>query len=252
MEYEALKAAGLTEGESKVYICLLKLGFTTTGPLIKESGVANSIIYRILDSLVQKGLVSYVTREKTKYFQASDPKRILDYIEERKQKLEDDKEKISKFLPQLFFGKFDEGTIIRVYEGFRGIITAYENQYKKLKKGDTQYSLGIYPFQEEKYHMLWQRDHLKRWKLGIYCKLLFNMGTAREILKNRNSYGGCDARYMPSGIKTPAWIMIYKDVSVLFLQSREKPVAIEIVNQEIANTFMGYFDDYWKKSKPFK
>ena len=60
-----IREAGLTEGESKVYLALLKLDSSTSGPIIEESGVANSIIYRILDSLSEKGLVSYIIKEKT-------------------------------------------------------------------------------------------------------------------------------------------------------------------------------------------
>lgn len=81
--------------------------------------------------------------------------------------------------------------------------------------------------------------------------MLFNQGTDKSILKNRNSYWKCDTRYMPSTIKTPAWFMSYADVTVIFLQS-DKAVAVEIINKEIADSFKAYFDDLWSKSKPFK
>ena len=84
MEIEALRKAGLTEGESRVYLALLKLGPTTTGPLIGLSDVTKSFIYRILDKLIKKGLVSYVIKEKTKYFQAAPPTTLLDYMNKRK------------------------------------------------------------------------------------------------------------------------------------------------------------------------
>jgi sugar-specific transcriptional regulator TrmB len=251
MESMLIREAGLTEGEAKVYLALLKTGSTTTGPLIEESGVANSIIYRILDKLIEKGLVSYVIKEKTKYFQAADPKRILDYIEERKQKLDDSKDKISKLIPQLVgIGMAEGKTSIRIFEGFKGLQTAYEQVYSRLKKGEEMYALGIYSFQEEKYHIYWQKDHARRAKLGITTKMLFNKDTLPEILKNRNSFKGAEARYMPGDVQTPAWIMIYKNVAVIFLQSKE-PVAVEIIDQEVSDTFMAYFNDYWGRSKKF-
>lgn len=257
MDTSLITEAGLTEGEAKVYLALLKLGSSTTGPIVKESGVANSIVYRLLDSLIEKGLASYVVREKTKYFQAAEPDRLLDYIEERKKQLDENKEKIKKLLPQLKPLAKPVESRVELFEGFKGFITAWEYQYTKLKAGDEYHSWGVYPVQEERFHMYWQRDHLRRVKKGIKSKILFNQGTDPEILKNRNSYKDCDARYMPTDIKTPAWFICYKDVTGIFLQTQEriqtkKPLAMLIINQDIADTFNAYFEDFWNRSKPFK
>lgn len=251
MEIKTLNEAGLTEGEARVYLALLKLGQSTTGPLIEESKVANSIIYRILDKLIEMGIVSYITKEKTKYFKAENPNKIIEYLEEKKQKIEESKDKITSLLPTLLKLASDEETSTSVYEGFKGFQTAFEHYYQKLKKGEEYYSWGVYPIQDEKYHIYWEKDHIRRKKSGIKCKLLFNQGTDKEILKNRNKFWGCEARYMPSLMKTPAWFMVYKNVTGIFLQSK-KPVVVEIVNQEIADSFKAYFDDLWNKSKAFK
>ena len=66
MDTTSLREAGLTDGEIKVYLALLELGAATTGPIIEKSGIARSIIYQILDKLMQKGLVSMVMKDKTK------------------------------------------------------------------------------------------------------------------------------------------------------------------------------------------
>ncbi len=81
--------------------------------------------------------------------------------------------------------------------------------------------------------------------------MLFNVGTPREVLKNRNHYKDCDARYMPIEVETPSWILIYKDVTVISLPS-EDPIAIEITNDQIAHSFMQYFEAFWKLTKQFK
>lgn len=246
-----IKEAGLTEGEAKVYLALLKLNSTTTGPIIAKSGVANSIIYRILESLIDKGLISYIIKDKTKYYRAAEPQRILDYIEEKKQRLDENMKKIEKMLPQLNHLRDEtEKSSVMLYEGFKGFQTAWELYYSKLKKGEEYHSWGVYPTQEEKFHLYWMRDHVKREKKGIKGKILFNKNTDREILKNRNSYKGMDVRYMPTDIKTPAWFVIYKNVTGIFLQ-RKKPIAVQIIDQEIADSFEAYFQDMWKRTKPF-
>jgi len=56
---------------------------------------------------------------------------------------------------------------------------------------------------------------------------------------------------MPLSVETPSWILVYKDVSAIILQGDE-PLAIEITNQKIADSFREYFEAFWKLSKPFK
>ena len=197
-----VKEAGLTEGEAKVYLALLKKGESTTGPIIEESGVANSVIYRILDSLIEKGLASYILKDKTKYFRAAEPNKILEYLEEKKEKIESSKENIEKMIPNLLaFALTKEETSVQVYEGFKGVQTCFGHYLLKLKKCEGYNCWGVYPFQEDKYHMYWQRGHIERGKLGIFARMLFNKGTDPEILRNRNSYKLCDSRYMPNVIK---------------------------------------------------
>ncbi|MBT4604740.1 hypothetical protein HOC01_03810 [archaeon] len=247
-----LKEAGLTNGESKVYLALLQVGSSTTGPIIEKSGVSHSIIYKILENLIQKGLVSYVTKNKTKYFQAAEPKRLLDYIEERKEKLDQSKEKISRILPSLMLLMNEtEDNSVKLFEGFKGFQTAWELYYSKLKKGEEYHSWGVYPIQDKRFDLYWMRDHVRRGKTGIKGKILFNEGTNRKTLKNRNSYKGMDCRIMPSKIKTPAWFIVYKNVTGIFLQGKN-PVVVQIINQEIADSFEAYFQDLWTRSKKFK
>ena len=172
-------------------------------------------------------------------------------MEKRKQNLEKEINEMGRLLPNLrLLRETLPFTEIQVYEGFQGIKTAFEHYLDKCGKGDERLSFGVYPEQEEKYHKYWQSDHKRRAKLGITDRMLYNKGTDSKILKNRNSYKGGEARYMPSDIKTPAWFFIYADTVGIFLQS-PKAIAIEIVNEPIAESFKAYFEDYWKRSKKF-
>ncbi|RMD45562.1 TrmB family transcriptional regulator, partial [Candidatus Pacearchaeota archaeon] len=57
MHEALLKEIGLTNGETKVYLSLIKIGESTVGPIAKKSGVSLSKIYEILNNLIKKGLV---------------------------------------------------------------------------------------------------------------------------------------------------------------------------------------------------
>lgn len=252
MEISALREAGLTEGEIKVYLALLELGSSTTGPIIDKSGIARSIIYQILEKLMQKGLASYIVKEKTKYFEAAEPHRIMDYIEEEEKKFSENKKAIEKLIPQLLgVKKSAKESEAKIYKGFKGTITAHEHAYEKLKKGEEYYYMGVSQYQPPEQHAYWMKDHERRAKAGIKTRILFHPKTDRKILENRNSYPLCDARYMPSEINTPAWFMGYKNVALIGIPST-KPVTIEIINQEIADSFRAYFEEFWKRSEMFE
>lgn len=252
MNTKILEQIGLTPGEIKTYLALLKIGTSSTGPIAKESQVSRSKLYSILDKLEKKGLASHIERNGVTYFQAVEPTKIKDYLKKKEQELQQLEKEFENFLPTLeAFHKETATEKVSVYQDSKGLITAHEHLYLKLKKGEWYYYMGIPAFQPQPHHLYWQRDHERRIQTGIKCKLLFNKDTPKEILKNRNSYKGAEARHMPTSIKTPAMFMIYKDTVVIATQ-HPAVIAIEITSQQIADSFLAYFNEFWKESKPLK
>jgi HTH-type transcriptional regulator, sugar sensing transcriptional regulator len=252
MDIELLKKTGLTEGEAKVYLALLSLGESTIGKILEKSKVTKSIIYRILDRLIDKGLVSHITKEKTKHYQASPPHNLIDYLEKQEKSINETKEDVEKLIPELM--KLQTSTNLNqatIYQGFKGIMTVYEKRFEKLKKGETYLNLGLPAVQPEHHHAFWEKDHKKRAKLKIRAQLLYDSKVEDKVLKNRNGFWGCDARKMPFNVETPSWILVYADTVVIAIPQGDNPIAIEIVNREVADSFSNYFNWFWKKSKPF-
>jgi len=253
MDTRLLEELGLTQGEIKAYLAMLKLGSTSTGPLAKESGVSRSKLYSILDKLEKRGLASHVEERGVLNYQAAEPAKIRDYIRVREEELKGLETEFGKFLPTLEKWKKGAEKVqkVAIYQGLKGTATAYEHLYDEMKKGEEFYGIGVPAYQSEEFHRYWQKDHLRRAKAGIKCKLLFNSETPKEVLENRNSYWGCDARYMPPGAATFAWIGIFKTFVIINIPA-ENSVTVEIVNKEIRDTFKAQFDDVWARAKPFK
>src|SRR3989344_7793587 len=127
MEKSALTNLGLTEGESKVYLALLKQGSSTVGPIVKEAKVAYSNIYEILDRLLEKGLVSFIIKEKTRHYQAAQPSQLQDYLEKKESQLAEEKSILKKLIPEL--EKLQEQTHrqqAEIFLGLKGMKTAFE------------------------------------------------------------------------------------------------------------------------------
>ena len=251
MNKEAFKQAGMTDGEIKVYLAMLEIGESTTGPIIEKSGIARSISYQILERLIEKGLASFIIKNNTRYYQAANPEKIVEYSKKEIEKAKENLIDIEKILPDLLEKqKTNPKSQATIYLGYKGIRTAHEGTYSKLKKGGEYLYLGVPAYQPDEQHIYWQKDHIRRAKAGINVRILCNKDVSPETLKNRNSYKGCDARYMETDVKTPAGFEIYADTIVIILQTPQQ-IAVEIVNQDIADSFKAYFEDYWKKSKPF-
>ncbi|MDP7198479.1 MAG: helix-turn-helix domain-containing protein [Candidatus Woesearchaeota archaeon] len=249
MDTTLLQHADLTEGESKVYLSLLELGASTTGPIVDRSGVARSIIYQILERLMEKGLASFITKDKTKYYQAAAPTKLLEYMDQRASTLADHRKKVADVIPQLLLKQASAAkSQASVYIGFKGIRTAHEHLYNKLGKGDEWVYLGVPIFQPEEQHAYWKKDHVKRVREGIKFRALFNKGIDLPTLKDRNSYKNGVTRVMDSDIQTPATFLIYADTVTIVLQHPEA-IAVEIVNKHIADSFKAYFEEFWKRSK---
>ncbi|MBS3086833.1 hypothetical protein J4422_03970 [Candidatus Pacearchaeota archaeon] len=249
MDTSFLSEIGLTPGEIKTYIALLKIGTSSTGPLAHESQVSRSKLYDILDKLEKKGMASHVEQNGVACYQAVEPAKIKTYLLEKEKQIKDMKIKLESYIPQLEkLQKTGKVQSVNVYQGFKGLITVHEHTYLKLKKGEEYLYLGIPRYQPEAHHLYWQRDHKRRIKTGIKCRMLFNQDTPLEVLKNRNSYKGCSSRYMPFGIKTPSYMLIYRDTTVIVVPS-ESPLCIEIISQEITDSYKAYFEEFWKIAK---
>ena len=249
-----LESMGLTNGEARVYHALSKIGISSVGPISDASKVHRSIIYLILEKLIEKGLVSFIVEDNTKKYQASPPNSLLQLLEKQKDQIEDKKEDIMGIFPSILSlqsrGKRSTATL---YSGFQGVINVTFNILDKLKEGEEYYMFNLPAVQPEHHHANWEKFQIMREKKKIHGKQLYNPDVNDKVLKDRNSHKYVDARRMPINFKTPpTYYYVYKDVTVISLSQGVEPIAVEIINQEVADGFKAYCNWLWKKSKPFK
>ncbi len=247
MNERLLEEIGLTKGEIKVYLTLLKIGETTTGRIIEGAQISSGKIYEILDKLIKKGLASYIIKEKTKYFSSASPNRILDYIHEKEKELNQKEQELLKELPSLLV---IEKTRKKEYEttlfkGFKGIQTAIFESLEDLTPKDEVLAMGIRSSKEERFNLLWQRWHIKRINKKIACKMIFsdrNTDYFRAFKKMKVT----EVKVL-QGI-TPSAIDVMKD-RVLIFTYREEPSCLSIKNPEIAQSFRTLFENLWRIAK---
>src|SRR4030042_3315601 len=86
---ESLKKFGLSEKEAKVYLACLGLGASLASDISLKSSLPRTLIYDILERLIDLGLISYSVRDNKKYFTASDPKELVRIIKEKEKAIEE-------------------------------------------------------------------------------------------------------------------------------------------------------------------
>ena len=245
MKEQILEEIGLTRGESKVYLTLLKIGETTTGKIIEEAQISAGKVYQILDKLIKKGLVSYIVKDKTKYFSASHPNRILDLLHEKEKNIKEKEIEIKQILPSLIQDynlerKNNEATL---FKGLKGIQTAIfellDNSEKEIL------AMGITTSKDERFNLLWKKWHNEREKRRIKCKCLFseiNKEYSQKLKKMKFS----EVKII-NGV-TPSAITISKEY-VLIQTYKEDVECLLIRNENIAQSFRTFFETMWNSAK---
>jgi len=242
-----LHQLGLTEGEAKVYEALLALGASTVGPVVKRSGVAYSNIYEILERLIEKGLVSFITKEKTKYFQAAEPGRLQEYLEKKEDEIKKNKSLLSDILPQIQeLQKVAPKENAEIFIGLKGLMTAYENLSQGIKKNDKLYFFYMH---DPKYYEISEKFYIKSWKL--FKKLQITGYGISNIEYKKTKLAESYPKFIKQkyvDFPVPANIDLFRD-KLLLISWGERPLGILIQSQQIVDTFKQYFDVVWKLAK---
>jgi sugar-specific transcriptional regulator TrmB len=249
MENKIFEEIGFSQGEVKVYFALIKLGESTIGPLAKESRVTAAKVYPILDKLKEKGLITYVIKSGTKYFQAFNPKRILDYLNEKKKKINEQEEEMEKILPEIISRTGSETKqSATIYESLNGLKTLYDEMLeymKKTKEDFIAFTMGE-EYKSEEINRFFDYYDTKRKELGIKIKLI-GIEYQREFFKKvYKPKPYIQIKFLPYTL--PRGVIIFSD-KIAILSWEKVPTAFVIQSKTIAESYKKFFWDMWKIAK---
>jgi len=251
MNTKILENIGLTGGEIKVFLTLLKLGNSTTGPMILKSNVARSKVYEILEKLKEKGLVTESIKSNTKYFQATDPEKILDYIKTKQNNLRSQETEFKKILPELKLRqKLEKDTQeAKIYVGTEGIKSLYNELLNQLDKNNEYLAMTFSDksLENKSITHMFQDFHKKRAEKKAKAKILCNI---KDKLTQKNMNYSQTELYEFKTTKQiiPTGIAIVKDTVITFNWS-EKPKAFAIICKENADQYRKFFYHLWNNYK---
>ena len=242
MKEEVLRDLGFSEREIKVYLALLELGSTTVGPIAAKTRLQHSKVYQTLEKLIDRGLVTFVIKSKTKYFQAEEPKQILSIIKEKERSFKE-------ILPELEQKQKQAQSpqTAKVYEGYKAIKSMFESILDELNNKSYYY---VFAFKDEYMESplasrFLRNIHQQLAEKKVDDRLIAHKSIKSEFLKNYSDIS--KIKYQFTSLKIPFGLMIINDKIINWVWGK-RPTAIEIVSKQMANQYKEFFLEIWRLS----
>jgi sugar-specific transcriptional regulator TrmB len=242
MYLDLFQQLGLVKNESRIYETLLREGESSVGHISTKSKVHRRNVYDTLNRLQEKGLVFEIIQAKENRYQAVDPKKLMELIQEKAQVLE----KAMPELSALYKGTPHEEEVY-VYRGAEG----WKNYMRDLLKvGEDAYFIGAKGgWLDSRVKHFFPEFAKEAAKKNIQYHHLFDH-EVKEDCKEIIPHVGGTYKFLPKGYSTTSAIDIFGDhvniISGMKLGGLEEEFALTvIVNKQIADAFRIWFKFMW-------
>ena len=244
MDFELhLEKIGLSRQEAKVYINTLKLGIAKASEIAQKSDIKREASYYILKTLQEKGFISEVIKSGVKYYNAVQPKRILEIIEEEKQQKT---EFIKEILPDLESLQKIALTRpkIEVYEGLAGLKTVLS----LLIQNKNQTIFGYVPEKIIDLLPIFSLQFRKTRKENkIFIKVITEKSKLTEELKKKDKEELREIKFNDSIIKGMDVAVYIQNESIIIIKANEKEqLGVYIKEENVAKLQKSIFEEVWK------
>lgn len=236
---KTLRNIGLTENEIKLYLVLLKNGPSHSGDIITKTEFQSSVVFHLLDKLIEKGIVGFMVENKKKIYSANDPSVFKGILEEREKELEKTKEELDKDILQLksTTKESKEETKASIFRGLKGIQTIQNDLLNSAKEYDMYAARDTFSRSMPKY-----REYFK--EMRVAKKIKQRLIITDDKKKPNKKYQL--KRYVPKENATPISLMLYNERVVFFVWDSEPPIAIVLEGKKVSSSFKNMFELMWK------
>jgi len=239
-----LKNFGLSEKEIKVYLALLKLGSAAVRIIAKSADINRTTTHEILNKLIDQGLVSYVDKEKHRYFTAEPPAHLLHALKIREQNLEVITKDIKEIIPELksIYEKSDTKPKAKYFEGDAGLRAVMQDVLDSVAHTpDKKYYVYSSSAIRDTVHRIfpnWNDERIKR-KISVQT---ISIGPGGEL------HGLDERKWLSRDEGAPTYTMLYAGKTALIsLNDDNEPLSVIIEDENTYKTKVMIFKALWKK-----
>jgi sugar-specific transcriptional regulator TrmB len=236
---EALKDFGLREREIKVYLTCIKLGSATVYSIAEKISLPKSTVYDILKQLEQKGLCSHLISSGIIYFEAINPEKLLQILEEKKSKIEN----IIPSLQSLYSSGIKRPDVT-VYHGKEGLKSILQDVVKTKKEF---LIVGNFSKFQEFFKIYSHMFVENRIKENIYCRLIEEESVQNRALAKDDNKEKRKSKLIKELKDLNSEIYIYGEKIAMLTLVEEEPIGIVIENKDLNKLMRLLFENSWKK-----
>ncbi|MBI4980127.1 hypothetical protein HZC30_01050 [Candidatus Woesearchaeota archaeon] len=247
MELPELSQLDLSPGQIQVYTAVLELGIATLNHIQEKVSLDRRNIYDILDRLMEKGLISYTQSKGGKVYQCTHPNKLKEEIQKKEEKLSDLKNKLPQIESLYNYSRPEiRAEVLRGNEALKSLLNEALNCPATYWIGGNS---GVEQCSEEM-HYWFKRWTKKRIELKKFMYDLVDYGTSLEDFKpndlakhKKSFYKYCQ---LPKNLSSPMVIILFGNKVAQVLWSKQS-FAVVIESEEIKESFMRYFNYFWKE-----
>ncbi|MFA6461675.1 MAG: helix-turn-helix domain-containing protein [Candidatus Woesearchaeota archaeon] len=245
MDKQTLTKLGLSNREAEAYYNLLHVEESLASELSDKTQESRTNTYDTLNSLIKKGLVSYVIKNNKKFFIATHPKKLLDWIEMKKEEAEKEEKIVEKMIPELLQLRMpkEKKVVVEVYEGKEGVRTMLNETVQSSRETKELLIFGaISGYLRDLDPIYHERYFKERAKYKIKTRYIFIEG--EKYPKSFNA----EYKFLPSHYKSFAATAIHGDEVSFWLLTKPETIIL-VKNKEFAETYRNNFEALWKLAK---
>jgi len=233
-----LEKIGFDKKETQIYLSLLKIGETTATKISYDTKIERTLVYYIVEKLINKGLISFKLKNNVKYYSASSPENIIEDLKNKERLFHE----ILPFLKEIRKKSYDEEIKVDVYKGEEGLRSIINDMFKSNEK---EFLIFGEEGETQKNYQIVYSQYLKRLeKEKKREKVLIREDFRNKIEKSKNS----EFRYIPKELISPTTTLIYSDKILITIW--ENPLFnVLITSKKISDSYRSYFNYFWNMAK---
>ncbi|MBI2436729.1 MAG: hypothetical protein HYV41_03240 [Candidatus Magasanikbacteria bacterium] len=249
-----IKDLGLDENEANVYQALLELGPSTVSQITRKAGITRTFGYQILEKLSVYGFANRVSGEGAKIrFVAEHPRRLVQFIQNRKNQWERRLKEAEDRLPDLVsLYKLADKPTIKYLEGIEGVKSIF---IQTLESKEEIFSILDIEGWDIPEFQSWGREY-NRERSARKVKeriLMYDTPQGREWMDDyRGSFKYTNCRWikpedLPGISEFGGEINVYENKVVMALLKKPNIMGVVIESQALSNILKGLFELAWKQ-----
>ncbi len=246
MYIEILQELGLAKNEAQIYVTLAEQGELSVSGIATHSGINRRNIYDTLEKLVEKGLVFEIVDTNERRFQAVEPGKLLELVEERRTSL-------LRVLPALEqkYKSVPFSEKVFLYRGIEGWKNALRDM---LRVGEDVYTIGGKgAWTDERFVPFFVQFNKEAKRKKMRLHILFEAGVKGTRFERGLQDSNVRYRFLPKSFTSPMSIDIFGNYSILYPEvelgtfNEDAPLTV-IVNPIVADGYRKWFKALWDLS----